>query len=367
MQGNNASSRDEQDNKYFSRRTAIKGIVGATGGVLFPYSAIGGVVANEYSGERVLRRVESGNSLDNEEVREIQKEAISRYQDETGEDISIGNVVPSPQGEVFALSYRIDSTGESSTHIGAVPVGENPDKGRLNRLHRRAEGHAERNRGGVSGEHGGRESSSGTARAGDPTGWDRIAAQYSIDYDDCPKGNLYMAGTIYEKEGPDYWGYGCDHTHRPNPGENYCSSSGYLLRGSHMEHRWGEYDAGTPILHEYYPNSSETGDYSVSGSAGFATASISVSYDPPKTYRNVTADTNDNEAYVVDWDHSEDHDHPVQTNPTSICRSKDRAVSGRFASNRLMELSGTARWRDCSDGWICDGDSSSYSAYIYVD
>lgn len=88
------------------------------------------------------------------------------------------------------------------------------------------------------------------------------------------------------------------------------------------------------------------------------TADITVTYDPPEVYRDVTADKNNSENVIWNWDFASYQGDDEEFNPTSVIKSQEQAVSGSWASNRLIELVGKATWDDYS--------TSSSSLYLEV-
>lgn len=339
-------------------RPALKAFGTSVAGLAFPYGSVSALSGNSYGGEFAIVKASPADRLSTQDVRDIQSEAISNYKAETGSDEGIGAVVPAEDSDILSMVYRIDPTGETSTYLGAVPKGASVSKARVVELHQNAEEHAQKVRGGIHTEYADRGSASGVARAGSASDWDRAVNEYAIEYDDCPNGGIYMGGTVYEKEGIDYYGYGIDHIHRPNPGRNYCGNYTDLL-ATECRHNWEYFDRDPPILHKHFPDSDKNGDYSVSGSVGYQAAEISVTYDPPEVYRDVTADKNDSENVIWDWDFASQERDQEEFNPTSVAKSQEQAVSGTYASNRLLEIVGKATWDDYS--------TSSYSSYLYVE
>lgn len=347
------------ESNTISKRSVLKAFGTGVAGLAFPYGSVSALGGGSYGGEFVIVKTSPENRLSTQDVHEIQKEAVSNYKAETGTDEAIGTVVPSVDSDVLSLVYRIDPTGETSTYLGAVPKGASVSKARAADLHKKADEHAKKVRGGIHTEYADRTSASGVARAGNTSGWDRAVNEYAFDYDDCPDGGIYMGGTVYEKAGTDYYGYGIDHIHRPNPGNNYCSDSYVDLGATECRHNWEYFDRDPPILHEHHPNTDKNGDFSVSGTVGYMTADITVTYDPPEVYRDVTADKNDSENVIWDWDFSSYQSDQEEFNPTSVIKSQEQAVSGSYASNRLLEVVGKATWDNFN--------TSSSSLYLYVE
>jgi hypothetical protein len=235
-------------------------------------------------------------------------------------------------------------------------------KSRADRLHQSAREHAEKVQDEVDPKRADRDVTTGVASANYATGWDEMVSDYAIQYDDCPYGSIYLGGEVYEKKGTSYYGYGVNHVHRSNPGANYCDSS-WSINDAYSRHIWDAFDRDPPILHEYYPDSDRNGDFSVDGSVGFSGASIGVSYNPPDVYRSVNAGWDGTENVEWTWDYTYDPDTPAEHEPASVIKSAEEAVSGTYASNRLLEVEGGANFIDYWQG----NHLTSYSSYIYVE
>lgn len=360
----NDSEPDKTDCSGLTRRRVLKGSGAVAGGLAFPFGQASAALSQGYDGERVLRTPSPENSIPPTEAFEIQRDAIQRFRSNTniGEEVPLGSVLPSEDTEILALSYRIDGAGQPSVFIGVVPANQHVSKSRAARLHQKARNHAKSVQNEVDPERADHDVTTGVASANYATGWDEMVSDYAIQIDDCPYGSIYMGGEVYEKQGTSYYGYGVNHIHRNNPGANYCDSS-WNVNDSYSRHRWDAFDRAEPILHEYYPDTDRDGDFSVDGSVGFSGASIGVSYNPPDVYRDVTAGWNGTENVEWDWDYTWDPDTPAQHEPASVIKSPEQAVSGTYASNRLLEIIGHATW---SSTWYGNHDTD-YSAYIYVE
>jgi hypothetical protein len=359
--GERNKKRSEKSSRI-GKRSVLKGMGTMAGGLAFPYSAVSSAVGDEYDGEMVVRTPSLANSLSASEVRDIQRENIEAFKSNTESEIKIGGAYPEDDVDVVALVYRIDAAGQPSVYVGAVPSDQPVSKERVARLHRHANQHADRVRDEVDPKRADRDATSGVASAGYATGWDEMVADYAYEFDDCPYGGLYMGGEIYEKQGTSYFGYGIDHIHRANPGSNYCSSD-WVLKKAASRHIWEKFDRDPPILHEYAPDTDEDGDYTVDASAGFSGASIGVSYDPPDTYRDVTAGPDGTENVIWDWDYSNNLDSAAQHNPTSVIKSAEEALSGTYGSNKLIKVEAEARWYKVWNNY----ETSSSGMTIYVE
>lgn len=351
-------------NGRLNRRHLLKGTGAAVGGLAFPFGQTVSALNDGYNGEKVTRTPSPQNSLTPSEVFEIQREMVQKFRSKTGfgEEIPLGVVYPSEDSEILSLSFRIDGAGQPSVFVGTAPSDQSVSKGRAGRLHRAAREHAEKVQGEVAPKLTDRDVTSGGASADSVTGWDEMVSEYAIQHDDCPYGSLFLGGEVYEKKGTSFYGYGVDHVHRSNPGSNYCGSS-WSLNDAHSYHNWDAFDRDEPILHEYHPDSNQSGNFSVSGSVGYSGASISVNYAPPDVFRTVTAGSNGTENVEWDWDYTFDPDSPAQHEPASIIKSPEEAVSSPTASNRLLEIVGGATWIDLLQG----NENTSTSPYIYVE
>ena len=346
-------SSDEATRSIVNRRTAVKSLgVGITG-IAFPYGTVTSALGAGYDGEMVIIKRPADNRMSPDEVHDVQKEAVQRFRDETGKDFGIGSAAPADGSDIISAVYRIDSTGQSLTYLGCVDRDSSVSEEQVKKLHQRAEEHAQNVADGV-----GDTSAPGVVRAGNASNWDRKVNNYSIDFNDCPDGGIYMGGAVYEEEGTDLWGYGIDHTHRPNPASNFCSDSSGGMTNSRSEMNWEYFDVAEPEYHEAYPDTDKNGDFSVSGTIGILSADISVTYDPPEVYRDVTLDYNNNENVWMDWDFGTIQYDAAEFDVTSCIYSAEQARSGSLESNRLLEVYANADW---TSGFSED------SAYLYVE
>ena len=354
------SDEDMQRSKHrtgLSKRQTIKSFGVAGGALLFPYGTVTSAVRDEYTGESVLRKASPNDPLTPSEVRSLQSDAIQAFKDKTGTDEILGGVVPDTDTDIIAIGFHVGPVTGASLYLGTIPKGAHLSNGIVAERHRAAAAHVKdaqadnRTRSGVA-----TASDSGSS---DPSNWDTDVASYYINYDDKPNGSLYDSGTVYEKAQSDEWAYGIDHVHRPNPGANTYPDSSIDLVESICRHKWGAYDAGYITPHDYFPDSDERGDFSVSGSAGFITAEVSVEYDPPEVYRTTKAEPNGTDDFYWNWEHptTTSSDHTFR--PVSIARSYDRATSSSSASNRLFELYTMAEWDNA--------EVTDRSVYVYVD
>lgn len=235
--------------------------------------------------------------------------------------------------------------------------------GRVERLHQNARQHAEKVNDGVElPEVVTSKDADGIGTTNYATGWDVMVADYSIQYDDCPYGSLYVGGEVYEKEGTSYYGYGVNHVHRANPGSNYCGSD-WSINDSHLRLKWDAFYRAEPMLHQNYPDSGRTGNFSVNGSIGYSGASLGVSYNPPDIRRNVNAGWAGTENVEWKWDYVWDPDSPVQHQPASIIKSPEKAIGGIWGGDRLLGIEAGGTFIHLWEG----NHDTTFSPYIYVD
>jgi|GEM_PF-7101468 hypothetical protein len=350
-----SDNKSQSDKRKITKRHAIKAVGGTIGGVAFPFGQATATMTGEYNGEGTLVTVPRSEALTPQEVFNIQNDVIAKFRsnNDLSQKLKIGLFQPADKYEIHALSFRVDGDGQVSVYMGGSSVEKPTSKGEVATLHKTAKDHAEKVRDGVQSKRVNHEHMTGVVSAGYATGWDQMVAEYAFENTDCPAGKIYAGGEVYEKQGTSYYGYGVDTSHRTNPGQNYCSNSGYNVNDTYLRHEWDAFTADSdPIFHEHFPNTDRDGSFTVDGSASYGGATIGVSYNPPDVYRDVRSEYNGTNNAEWDWDYTWDPSTDTQHNTTSILKSDNEAAYGGSVSytDTLLRVESGANFTDHTGG-----------------